>query len=332
MRSKPAAGPWLVRFVSIAAIAALFGCAAATATAATGGAPTPVGSAPPPPSRSGAPDTAPTAGDLGLISAKTWPRKSFYFGVNDPRLRYEIASDLPANDLRIDVVGLNGEVVKSFFRNDVAPETPDSVRWDGTTSGGRPAKNGRYTFRIVPQAGGPSALRAFQQSVRRTLRQARRRASSSAAARPLSLNFALYGFAFPVLGPHSYGSSGSRFGAGRSGHTHQGHDVMARCGVPLVAARGGRVRYSGYQGAAGNYVVIDGHGSSFDTAYMHLLQPSPLKAGTIVRTGQPIGLVGSTGSSTACHLHFEIWTAPGWYEGGSPIDPLGFLKKWDRYS
>ncbi|MEX2448533.1 MAG: peptidoglycan DD-metalloendopeptidase family protein [Solirubrobacterales bacterium] len=249
-----------------------------------------------------------------------------------PRLRYEIGSDQAANDLRIDVVGLNGEVVKRYYRNDVAPNAPDSVRWDGAVAGGRPAPNGRYSFRIVPQAGGQEARRAFQLSVRKALRLARRSTGSSAAARALSLSFELYGFAFPVLGPHDYGSSGARFGAGRSGHTHQGHDVMARCGTPLVAARGGRVRYSGYQSAAGNYIVIDSRGSGYDTAYMHLLKPSPLKAGMSVRTGEPIGVVGSTGSSTACHLHFEIWTAPGWYEGGHPIDPLAFLKRWDRYS
>lgn len=323
---------WLSGLASTVATAIVLATLAAPASALTGGAPTPIGSAPAPPSRSGAPDPEPAAGALSLVSAKTWPRKSFYYGVRDPRLRYEIASDLPANDLRIDVVGADGEPVKSFFRNDVAPETPDSVRWDGTGAGGRPAKDGRYSFRIVPQGGDPAARQAFQLSVRQTMRRARRQASSSAAARSLGLSFALYGYAFPVLGAHDYGGAGAGFGAGRSGHTHQGHDVMARCGVPLVAARGGRVRYSGYQGAAGNYVVIDGRGTGFDHAYMHLLRPSPLKAGMTVRTGQPIGVVGSTGSSTACHLHFEIWTAPGWYEGGSPIDPLPLLRQWDRYS
>jgi len=305
---------------------------AASALAATGGAPTPVGSAPPPPSRSGSPDPSPTTGQIGLRSAQTWPRKSFYYGVRAPRLRYEVDSDLPANDLRIDVVGPDGQTVKSFFRNDVAPATPDSVRWDGTIGGDRPARNGRYSFRIAPQDGGGEADSAFQASVRRTLRRTRRQASSSAAARSVGLSFSLYGYAFPVLGPHDYGQSGARFGAGRSGHTHQGHDVMAKCGTPLIAARGGRVRYAGYQSAAGNYLVIDGRGTGLDTAYMHLLRPSPLKTGMTVRTGQPIGLIGSTGSSTACHLHFEIWTKPGWYEGGSPIDPLPFLKGWDRYS
>jgi murein DD-endopeptidase MepM/ murein hydrolase activator NlpD len=67
-------------------------------------------------------------------------------------------------------------------------------------------------------------------------------------------------------------------------------------------------------------------------AYMHLLEPSPLPEGATVRTGEPIGIVGQTGDATACHLHFEIWTAPGWYEGGSPIDPLPFLAEWDGYS
>ena len=66
--------------------------------------------------------------------------------------------------------------------------------------------------------------------------------------------------------------------------------------------------------------------------YAHLAEPSPLQTGELVRTGQPIGIVGDTGDATACHLHFEIWTAPGWYEGGSPIDPLPYLEKWDGYS
>jgi len=320
-RSGLGAKPWLrksIAAISTVAVAAILGCLlAAPAPAATGGAATPTGSPPGPSTNGGAPDENAEAGNLRLISAKTWPRKTFYYGAQQPRLRYEIASDRPANDLRVDVVGLNGEIVKSFYRNDVAPNTPDRMRWDGLLADGKPARNGRYSFRIVPQTGGPATV-----SVARKRRKRRR----------IGLSFAIYGFAFPILGAHDYGQTGARFGAGRSGHTHQGQDVMARCGTPLIAARGGRVRYSGYQGAAGNYLVIDGRGTGFDTAYMHLLRPSPLRKGETVRTGQPIGLVGSTGSSTACHLHFEIWTAPGWYEGGSPIDPLGYLKKWDRYS
>jgi murein DD-endopeptidase MepM/ murein hydrolase activator NlpD len=297
-----------------------------SAEAVTGGAPTAAGSSPSPGSRVGTPDPAPSVGSLRLLSAATSPRKSFYYGVRNPRLRYSISSSQPTNDLRIDVVDAAGAVVKSFYRNDIAPNVEDSVQWDGTTAERRPAPNGRYRFQIVPQGESQAAMQSLSQSIR----EGKQRASSSSQA--FVLNFALYGYAFPVLGAHDFGGSQSVFGAGRSGHTHQGHDVMADCGVPLVAARGGRVQYSGYQGAAGNYVVIDGRGTGFDMAYMHLLEPSPLQEGEVVRTGQPIGLVGSTGSSTACHLHFEIWESPGWYEGGSPIDPLPYLLRWDRYS
>jgi murein DD-endopeptidase MepM/ murein hydrolase activator NlpD len=69
-----------------------------------------------------------------------------------------------------------------------------------------------------------------------------------------------------------------------------------------------------------------------DYAYMHLRDPSPLRKGARVRTGQAIGAVGDTGAASACHLHFEMWTGPGWYTGGQPVDPLPFLKAWDAYS
>ena len=49
-------------------------------------------------------------------------------------------------------------------------------------------------------------------------------------------------------------------------------------------------------------------------------------------TGDPIGEVGRTGDASACHLHFEMWGAPGWYTGGAPFDPLPALRAWDAYS
>jgi murein DD-endopeptidase MepM/ murein hydrolase activator NlpD len=284
------------------------------ASATTGGAPTPAGAPPPAGSSTGAPATGtPSAGDLSIVSAQTTPRRSFYFGFRYPRLTYTIASTQPQNDLAIDVVDSTGAVVRSFYRNDVAPNVPNTIRWDGTTSEGRPAPNGTYSFRIEAQTGVVAA-----------------RATTSTESPTLSFSF--YGYAFPELGPHDYGTAADRFGAPRDGHTHQGQDVMAACGTPLVAARGGQVQYAGYEGSAGNYIVIDGKGTGYDFMYAHLAEPSPLHTGESVRTGQPIGIVGETGDATACHLHFEIWTAPGWYQGGSPIDPLPFLKKWDLYS
>ena len=135
---------------------------------------------------------------------------------------------------------------------------------------------------------------------------------------------------FPVAGPHDYGGDGARFGRARSGHSHQGHDVFARCGTPLLAARGGRVRYSGYQAAAGHYIVIDGAAPNIDYAYMHLQKPALFRTGAPVATGAQIGTVGESGNAQGCHLHFELWSAPGWYEGGRPFDPLPQLRAWDR--
>lgn len=130
---------------------------------------------------------------------------------------------------------------------------------------------------------------------------------------------------FPVRGPHSYGSGGSRFGAGRPGHTHQGQDISAACGTKLVAVKRARVAYNDYQSAAGNYVVLSNKGDNTVFVYMHMIRPSKLKVGTIVNAGEPVGRVGTTGSSSGCHLHFEYWVGP-WQTGGEPIDPLHYLK------
>lgn len=313
MRGKGNLRPGLAGSIFTMAALALLVVFAASASATTGGAPTPSGSPPPPGSSVGAPSSEPSAGALTLVSAETTPHKSFYFGYRYPRLSFTIDSSQPQNDLRIDVVNVAGEVVKSFYRENVVPNVPSKIRWDGTAAEGKPARNGRYSFRIGPQTAAPPA----------------RRATTSTA---LSLSFTFYGYAFPVLGRHEFSLGAGRFGAPRSGHTHQGQDVMAECGTPLVAARGGKVQYAGYQSAAGNYLVIDGKGAPNDFMYAHLAEPSPLHTGDTVRTGQPIGIVGETGDATACHLHFEMWGPPGWYEGGSPFDPLPELEKWDRYS
>ena len=62
---------------------------------------------------------------------------------------------------------------------------------------------------------------------------------------------------------------------------------------------------------------------------MHLTGPSPVRQGQRVYTGQVIGTVGESGNASGCHLHFELWTAPGWYDGGRPFDPYPSLRDWD---
>lgn len=145
--------------------------------------------------------------------------------------------------------------------------------------------------------------------------------------------FTLHARAFPVLGTHSFGGAASRFGAPRAGHTHQGQDVAAACGTRLLVAEGGTLRVESYQASgAGYYIVIHGAISGTDYVYMHLLKPSWAVVNQTVYTGQQIAKVGNTGASMGCHLHFERWTAPGWYLGGAPYDPLAELQAWDAYS
>ena len=130
--------------------------------------------------------------------------------------------------------------------------------------------------------------------------------------------------AFPIRATkYTYGDG---LGAGRN---HQGQDIMAGCGKKVVAAQPGRVRVVDYQAAgAGNFAVVKSDG--YDYVYMHMLRRPAVEKGQRVEAGDVIGLVGSTGRSTACHLHFEMWSAPGWYRGGRVADPKPFLRRWAR--
>jgi len=139
---------------------------------------------------------------------------------------------------------------------------------------------------------------------------------------------------FPLIGSFTYGiDPDGRFGARRPGHTHQGQDIPAPTGTPVVAPRGGIVKVVGYQaGGAGNYIVLHGAGESLDFVFMHLRNGSiSVHEGEQVQTGQQIAQVGSTGESTGPHLHFEVWQGP-WATGGHPLDPLPFLRRWDAWS
>jgi len=118
-------------------------------------------------------------------------------------------------------------------------------------------------------------------------------------------------YLFPLPAPHQYGDG---FGAGRD---HQGQDIFAKCGSKLIANHTGRVQLVDRHYAAGNYIVLDARGTGIDYAYMHLKDRAIPRDGSRVRKGDKIGEVGDTGNASGCHLHFEKWTAPGYYEGGN---------------
>ncbi len=132
---------------------------------------------------------------------------------------------------------------------------------------------------------------------------------------------------FPVAGPHSYGDG---FGVDRVDHIHQGQDIPAADGTPLVAPRASTVFATGYSASgSGEYVVLYDFGANRSYVYFHLHRGSTVVSdGQSVRAGQRIGAVGTTGHSTGPHLHFELWIGR-WFDGGHAVDPLPTLRSWE---
>jgi murein DD-endopeptidase MepM/ murein hydrolase activator NlpD len=118
------------------------------------------------------------------------------------------------------------------------------------------------------------------------------------------------GFVWPVSGPVVSG-----FGW-RWGRMHEGIDIGAGYGTPIVAAASGVVIYAGWMGGYGNLIIVD-HGDGVATAYAH--QSSFAVGGGPVSQGQTLGYVGCTGHCFGPHLHFEVRV------NGSAVDPLGYL-------
>lgn len=87
-------------------------------------------------------------------------------------------------------------------------------------------------------------------------------------------------------------------------HSHTGIDIPAAGGTSILAAKSGQVVTSAYHYSYGNYVVID-HGNGNSTLYAHMSSRA-VSEGQMVSQGQVIGYVGTTGSSTGNHLHFEV--------------------------
>lgn len=99
---------------------------------------------------------------------------------------------------------------------------------------------------------------------------------------------------------------------------HGGVDFGAYRSAPIVATADGVVKFAGRNGGYGRTVEID-HGHGFVTRYAHL-DKTLVKRGARVKKGEKIGLMGSTGRSTATHLHYEIFFQ------GHDYDPDNFLK------
>ena len=108
--------------------------------------------------------------------------------------------------------------------------------------------------------------------------------------------------------------------------THRGIDWAAPRGTAVRAAGHGMVVAAAPWGSYGHYLRID-HGGEVATAYAHLERFAPgLRPGRLVRQGDLIGAVGSTGRATGPHLHYELLIA------GRQVDPLALAALGDRSS
>lgn len=112
-----------------------------------------------------------------------------------------------------------------------------------------------------------------------------------------------------------FGTRADPFTGGR-GH-HLGVDIDAQIGDPIKAAANGMVSFSGVKTGYGNVVIVD-HGNGYQTLYAHN-QRNLVREGDVVRAGQEIGKVGSSGRSTGSHLHFEV------HVNGRPVNPTAYL-------
>lgn len=107
---------------------------------------------------------------------------------------------------------------------------------------------------------------------------------------------------------------------------HNGDDIGGACGQPIWAAADGKVTKAatgGFNGGSGNNVRVTVgtiNGKKVETAYLHM-DTIAVKEGQKVHKGEALGTVGSTGMSTACHLHFSV------FENGKAVAPKKYLGK-----
>ena len=174
-----------------------------------------------------------------------------------------------------------------------------------------------FNFEQLPAQGGPYMPSAQREISATTMNQQMEalsvllndRNDKLVALETLLLQDSLDKKAFPSAAPIKDSWHSSDFGMRIDPFTgelamHQGVDFVADAGAPILASANGIVVYAGMQAQYGNMIEID-HGNDIVTRYGHASRLL-VKAGQLVRRGQEIAKVGSTGRSTGNHLHFEV--------------------------
>jgi murein DD-endopeptidase MepM/ murein hydrolase activator NlpD len=193
-------------------------------------------------------------------------------------------------------------------------------------------KPGEFQFSEPPAMGGPlvafpeekMSVNGLNQQMDRLSHIVNDRSDKLTALKTLLLQNQLSRRLLPSIPPVHTGYYSSNFGWRIDPFTgapamHEGVDFVANAGTPIYASAGGVVDFAGLDGGYGNMVEID-HGNNIVTRYAHASKVL-VKVGQVVRRGQEIAEVGSTGRSTGNHLHFEVR-----YKGVAQ-NPVRFLQK-----
>ena len=240
------------------------------------------------------------ADDAVVQKASVSSDRGFTDSADGVRIDFRLSGTAPA-DVTIRIAG-GGDEVRRIEVPGVQPATDRTVKWDGLTNGGRLVADGTYRVNVAVAGGNEKDAGSVE----------------------------LHSHFFPVRGPHGSRGPVGEFGAPRDGgRVHKGFDVVARCGTPLAAAVTGTVVKRAYDARLdGNYIVLRGLGERRKYWYAHMIHPSTFRKGDLVHVGQIVGHVGKTGNArtVGCHLHFEI------HVSGHPVNPLPYLRAWDRYS
>lgn len=188
-----------------------------------------------------------------------------------------------------------------------------------------------FNFREMPGRGGleasdvqgkPLGMNEFQQLLDAMARDVEHRADYMNVVESTLMSYKIKSKLLPTIQPVNVSYNASGFGwrfdpfTGRQAF-HEGIDFAAPTGTPILAAAGGVVIAAEYHHQFGNMVDID-HGNDIVTRYAHCSKLG-VKVGDIVRRGQHIADIGSTGRSTGSHLHFEVLVK------GVQQDPHKFL-------
>jgi murein DD-endopeptidase MepM/ murein hydrolase activator NlpD len=262
-------------------------------------------------------------GGVAFANSRDVEKKDQFFRQNIDALASKLGQ-LQAQISRIDAIGERVATMTGIKPTDL-PKPSISV-------GVKPGSGGPYLpapLAIFDAVRSGSSLDAMSATIAQITKTLDDRADYLAMVESEMLMQTVRTKVLPTNHPLNDGFMGSRFGArsdpftGRSA-MHEGIDFNAVSGTPILAAGGGQVITAGPHSSYGNHVDVD-HGGGVVTRYAHASKLL-VKEGDIVRQGQKIAEVGSTGRSTGAHLHFEVRV------GEVAQDPLKFLQSGFNFS